>query len=126
MANEIKLTVQLSASKDGATISQAIAKLLDLDGTEMYGAGQILSTTEAAIAIGGCDQLQVLVVMNRTKKPDGTDNTADVSVGLANPIVTAISVIPPGGCIVLMGCPTTLYAKASAGTPEIFVTAVED
>lgn len=126
MSQEINFTVSLAVAKNGSGSAACSATgTADLTGSEYAGIVQTLSTTEAAVNIGGCDQLQAIMIKNQPFKPDGSDNPDNVILGLANPIVTPIATIPPGKAIILWGAPTTIYAKSSAATPDIFIVPVE-
>jgi hypothetical protein len=118
MSSEIAIGCSLTATKNGATVSGSGTKSIDMSGTEMIGAVQTFTTSESAVSLGGCDSVAALYVKNL----DGTNN---LTLGFANPIVTVLSVIPPGGEILVTGVSTTLYGKSSASTVDANVVCVE-
>lgn len=118
MAGEINFSVILNASKNGLSIALPVSGSADLAGSEMIGSVQTLSTSPAAVSIGGCDQIQAIAIKN-------LDAAIAVTIGLDTPITQVVSVIPAGKAILLWGPPSTLYAKSASGTPDISVVAVE-
>lgn len=120
MANETSYSVTLSASKGGASVSLSNNETLDMTGTEMASLVQNFSTTGAAITMGGVDQAEVLGIKNM-------DPTNSLTIGLTNgnPPTNVISVIKPGGAVLLTGVSTTLYAASSAATVDAFIAVVE-
>lgn len=125
-ANEIQSSCSLTISKGGMNAGLSENVNADLAGTEMIGSVQTLSTAAAPVNIAGLDQIQVIAIKNMPLLADGvTPNTANVVVGLDTPITQIISTIPPGRAIKLWNPPTVLYAKSSAGTPDIGVAACE-
>jgi hypothetical protein len=118
MTNEIAMSMSFSAVKGGANVANSGSKNLDMAGTEMISAVQNFGTTEAAINLGGLDQAEVLTIKNLSA-------VDSLTVGYADPIVTVLSVIKPGGMILVSGVSTTLYAKASANTVDAFIGACE-
>ena len=119
MANEITLSASLAASKGGASVSGSGSTTLSLSGTEMAAIVQNMSTTGAAIDVGGCDQNQAILIKN-------LDAAIAVTVGLVNgnPPTQVVSVIPAGGVVLLTGV-GTLYGASASGTPDIFIVTVE-
>jgi hypothetical protein len=113
------LQVNLGITADALSVSVNKALTVDHTGTDLVSQTQVLSTSEEAITFGDLAQIKTLVLVNH-------DDTASITVGLANPIVAPVAVIPPGGTAVLPGISLTLYAKASAGTPHLGVYAVEN
>ncbi len=118
MASEITLGCNLTATKNGATVTGSGSKTLDMSGTEMIGAVQTFTTSEAAVSIGGCDSVAALYVKN-------LDGTNTLTLGFANPIVTILSVLQPGGEILVTGVSTTLYGKSGASTVDANIVCVE-
>jgi hypothetical protein len=123
MANETSTTITLSSTKNGATVTGGAngsgSKSYDMAGTEMIGAVQTFTTSESAVSLGGCDSVEALYIKN-------LDGTNDLTIGFANPIVTVLSVIKPGGSILVTGVSTTLYGKSSASTVDANVVCAED
>lgn len=119
MASEISFGANISVSKGGATVSGSGTHSMDMAGTEMIGAVQNFGTSESAVSIGGCDQVAALYVKN-------LDATNNLTLGFANPIVTVLSVLLPGQCILVTGVSTTLYGKSSASTVDANVVCVEN
>lgn len=120
MANEISYSVSLSASKGGASISSSGNKSQDMAGTEMSSLVQSLTTTGAALTLGGVDQAEVLAIKNM-------DATNNVVIGLTNgnPPTNVISIIKPGGIVLLTGVSTTLYGASLVAGCDVFIAVAE-
>jgi hypothetical protein len=120
MASEINIGASLSVSKSGASISGAASKVIDMSGSNNVSSVQELSVAAEAIVLTDITQPYLLYLKN-------LDATADILVGFANPPVdgTASFKIKAGEFMLLLPTNTTIYAIASAGTPNLQVVASE-
>jgi len=119
MANEISAAVSLGVSKNGATISNSYNGNGDLSGTEMLSSVQQFSTANSqAVSIGGCDQVNALMIKN-------LDSSIAITVSLDTTHTQVISVIPAGRAVLLWGIATTFYCKSASGTVDVMVTVCE-
>lgn len=119
MANEITIACSLSVSKGGASITASMGKTLDMAGTEMLSSVQQFSTADSqAISFGGNDQVGQCIIKN-------LDASATLTVSVNTTHTQVISVIQPGCAILISGASTTMYAKSSSGTIDVFVACNE-
>lgn len=118
MAAEIIANVSLTITKNGFTVTGSKAASKDMTGTEMQAGTQSTSTTTAQINVGGCDQIESILIINQ-------DATNSVQIGLNTPLTQRCATIKPGSFIFLDSPPALLYALASAGTPDIWVVVCE-
>jgi len=119
MANEITISVSLSVNKD-SNVNGSATLSKDMAGAEMIGATQSLTTTAAAVNVGGCDQLKAILIKNMS-------TTESVHVGLDNTAISQrIATISPRNAIILDSPPSALYARTVSGTGDIWVAACED
>lgn len=118
MASEIQYNITLQVSKNSINVSGSVSKSIDMAGAEMIAATQSLTTSEAAVNFGGCDQRQKVLIKNLS-------DTESVKLGLDNPITQVVGILEPGGGTLLSQIPA-IYAKTLANTGDIWVVAVED
>ncbi len=119
MANEITIACSFTCSKNGASVSASGGKTLDMAGTEMISSVQQFSTADSqAISFGGNDQVGQCLIKN-------LDLAATLTVSVNTTHTQVISVIQPGCAILISGASTTMYAKSSSGTIDVFVAACE-
>lgn len=92
---------------------------MDMTGTEMIASVQQFGTSDSqAVSFGGNDQVGQCLIKN-------LDATATLTLSVNTTHTQIISIIQPGSCVLLSGCSTTMYAKSSVGTIDVFVTACE-
>lgn len=119
MANEISIQASLTVAKNGASIAASMGKTLDMAGTEMISSVQQFSTSDSqAVSFGGNDTVGQCLIKN-------LDTAATLTVSVNTTHTQVISVIQPGCAILISGCSTTMYAKSSSGTIDVFVAACE-
>jgi hypothetical protein len=120
MANEIRLTVSLTAAKGSVGITTGqIAKSIDMAGTDMLYATQHIGIAAETINfadITGQPGAVLLVNLDPT-------NFIEVAheVGMTNKICKLLPGVP---CFLPLP-PATLYAKADTATCDLLVAAVE-
>lgn len=128
MANEITITLSLSASKGGASVNTVGATgpataSYDMSGNDMVQATQALTTSSIAVPIGSITGAYRLYACNLENPTTSTttisfDRSSTVS---ANPPVT----LGPGDeCLLVVPSGTTIYVAASAAC-SMYYTAVE-
>lgn len=104
MAGEIRTSVSLAVSKNGAvnTFSGAVSQ--DMTGDDIYQATQAFTTSESAVNLGPCAQAEYVAVRN-------LDSTNSLIFGQSNPITQPFTLKAGKVCLFpLIG--GTLYAKS--------------
>jgi hypothetical protein len=119
MANEINYTISIQVAKSGIGLSGSVSLAKDMSGSEMSGQTQSLTTSQSALSVGSCDQLQSVFIQNMS-------STESVKVCLDSGLTQRLSTIKPLGGILLEQPPTALYVATVANTADIWVLACED
>jgi hypothetical protein len=129
MANEIAITLALSASKGGASVNSVgstspASATLDMTGTDMLSGTQIVTTTTAALTVGSVTAPYSVLLRNLS-----TDPTEIIRVGNANadPITSIVTELLTGrpGSMVNVPSGGTLYVESASGSPTLAFTMVE-
>jgi hypothetical protein len=119
MSQEITHTLSLTVAKSPGSNSLTKSVIYDLTGNNIVSlAGQVATTTPAALDLSTLAQVQVMQIVN-------TGDTNNLIVSLASGS-QMFSTLPPGGACSLMGCPTTIYIASDAATTEYAILAAED
>lgn len=121
MANETTLVGSLSNVRSGISISESLSLSITQSGTANFVNTQSLSTTTAAITMGGVTSPGYVMLKN-------LDTTNTISIGLATPVTTgpgnAMFTLLPGEACIFPTRQTTIYAIASAATPQLGVLVI--
>lgn len=128
MANEITITMSMSASKGGASINTVGATgpasaSYDMTGTDMIQGTQIVTTTTAPLNLGSVTAPMRVYLCN-IAEPAGPS----IRVGNANadPITSIISELDPGDeCFLVIPSGTTIYVESTADSPTLFYACCE-
>lgn len=127
MANEITITLSMSASKSGASVNSVGATgpataSYDMSGADMSSGTVATSTTTAALSVGTVTAPYRIYLCNLS-----TTSGEDVRIGNANadPITSIVSTLAPGDECFLVVPSGTLYVESASGTPNLFYVAVE-
>ncbi len=111
MANEISLSVSLTASKGGAAVSINGAKTLDMAGTDMTSETQTFGTTEQPVPLGDVAQGGLVVIKNLS-------TTESIRFGLTGfTYAAAVWGVGPG---------ETIMVRTNSGSAAIFGIASAD
>lgn len=127
MANEITISLSISASKGGASVNSvgttgAATASYDMAGADMSSGTVATSTTTAALSVGAVTAPYRLYLCNLS-----STSGEDIRVGNANadPITSLVSTLAPGDECLLVVPSGTIYLESAAGTPNAFYVAVE-
>lgn len=122
MANEIQLSVNLVASKGGASVSGSASQVSTMAGDQMLTNVQIIGTSSEAIILGDSTTIGYVFFKNM-------DATNFVSISaLATAVAsTSFAKLLPGDCALIkaVGNPPTLTAIADTASVNLLVVAVE-
>lgn len=118
MAATSTFRASLRGASGSAAVTDDIQSSRTASGSKIASRMQALSTTPAAIDLGGCSNIGEIAIRN-------LDSAIDVTISLDNAAADVVSVIKPGCGILLQFPPSTIYAKSASGTPSIFSTIVE-
>lgn len=127
MANEITISLSITASKGGASVNSvgttgAATASYDMTGADMSSGTVATSTTTAALSVGAVTAPYRLYLCNLS-----STSGEDIRVGNANadPITSIVSTLAPGDECLLVVPSGTIYLESAAGTPNAFYVAVE-
>lgn len=128
MANEITITLSMSASKGGASINTVgstgpASASYDMTGTDMLQGTQIVTTTTAALTLGSTTAPFRAYLCNLS-----STTGEDIRVGNANadPITSIVSTLAPGDeCFLVVPAGTTIYVESATGSPTLFYAICE-
>jgi hypothetical protein len=128
MANEITISLSMSASKGGASVNSVGATgpataSYDMTGTDMSSGTVNTSTTTASLSVGAVTGPYRLYLCNLS-----STSGEDIRVGNANadPITSIVSTLNPGDeCFLVVPSGTTIYVESASGTPALYYVAVE-
>ncbi len=119
MANEITYSIAISINKSGYGVTGSVSRTKDMSGTEMAALTQSLTTSQSTLSIGGCDQIQSVLIQNLSA-------VESVVVCLDSGLTQRLSTIGPLGGICLEAPPTTLYVATVANTADVWVVCCEN
>lgn len=129
MANEIAVTLSLSASKGGASVNSVgstspASATLDMTGTDMLSGTQIVTTTTAALNIGSVTAPYTVMLKNLSSAPTEYIRVGNANADPITSIVTRLETARPGS---LINVPTggALWVESDAGSPTLAFTIVE-
>lgn len=119
MANEIYTSVQLTASKGGAKITNTVTKRSDMSGDDMIQTTQVIGTTAETVSFGeisGAPQ-EVLIT--------NLDSTNFVELGGDSGLTVFKLKLTAGKSTLIQPSSATLYAKADTANVRIQILAAE-
>lgn len=119
MALELTLGVSLQYAKGNDVAAFSAAKQVTVSGTKRQCGVQALSTSAELVEVGEVGTPGYGWFRN-------LDNTNNISLGLDSDADPAFCVLKPGEFALLRLVSATLYAKASAGTPQLAYGVIED
>lgn len=121
MPNEISISVSLSATKGGATMTLSLTATQDMTGQDMTQITQLLSTTPEIANISDVDTPSAYMFIRNLET-----ETNDIHVSLNSDGTNKISTIKPGKAILLApSVGQNVYLAASSTTARAMVGAVE-
>lgn len=119
MANEISVSVSLSASKGGATLSLQGTKTLDMAGEDMIQCTQIVTTSAEALAFGDITGVPAYLGIKNL------DDTNAINISLVSDGTTPFAILKAGQVMVLPPGASTIYGKAAGVNVHILLAAME-
>lgn len=119
MASEIQFQAALSASKNGARVSQSFGLAMDMAGEDMLGETQSIATSSTALTFGGITGApKKLLICN-------LDATNYVEIDSGTSFDKFPQKLEAGDVILISPQTATIYAKANTAAVRIFKVAVE-
>jgi hypothetical protein len=119
MANEIYTSLQLTASKGGARITNTIAKRSDMTGDDMIQTTQVIGTTAELVTFGEISGApQEILITN-------LDATNFVELGGDSGLTVFKLKLLAGKSTLIQPSSATLYAKADTASVRVQILAVE-
>lgn len=122
MANEIQLSVNLNASKGGASASGTVSQVSTMAGDQMIASVQVIGTSSEAVNLGDVTTAGYVFLKNM----DAT-NFVSVSVLATAVAATSFTKLLPGDAALIkaVGAPPTLTAIADTAAVNLYVVCVE-
>ena len=122
MANEISLSVSVSASKNGASVTGSSSQISTMAGDQMISNVQIIGTASEALVLGDVTTPGYVYLKN-------LDPTNFVSISVITPAMasTCFCKLLPGDMTIIkaVGTSPTLTAIADTGSVNLQVVAIE-
>lgn len=119
MANEINLNLTLSVSKNGASSSFTVSKVIDMTGDQFINNVQIVGTSNEALLFGDVSTIGFVAVKN-------LDATNYVEVFLDSGNANLVAKLFPGeACLFKPGATNLMFARANTGACNCQVLALE-
>lgn len=119
MANEINVSVSLTASKGGAAIQSTGSRTADMAGVEMITNVQAVGTAAEAIVVGDIGTPGYCLLKN-------LDATNYVEIALDSGVTTQVfAKLMPGDVALFPAKTATMYAKANTAPIALLVSLVE-
>lgn len=118
MANEISLSVSLTCTKNGATVTGSGSNTITMAGDQFLSNVQIVGTTSEAVVVGDVSTVGFVFCKN-------LDATNYVEVSLDNSQVNLVAKLLPGECCLFKPGTGTLFAKANTATCNLQVVLLE-
>lgn len=119
MANEGYFSINLRATKSGASVGQSVSGRFNMTGSAMLQGTQAIGTTAELVDfadIAGAPQ-QVMI--------QNLDAVNFIEIGGDSGLTVFKIKIPAGKCALFTASSATLYAKADTASVNIMVVAVE-
>ena len=122
MANEITLSVNLTAAKNGATVTGTVSQVSTMAGDQMISNVQVIGTASEAIVVGDVTTAGYVFFKNL----DAT-NFVSISVLATAVAATCFAKLLPGDVTIIkaQGVSPTLTAIADTGAVNLQVIAIE-
>lgn len=119
MAKEIKFSVDLSASKGGASVSLRTSGTLDMAGDDMLQTTQVIGTTAELVGLGEITGTPGMIAIQNL------DATNFVEIGGDSGLTVFKIKIPPLKAALFTPTSGTIYAQADTAACRIMVVASE-
>jgi hypothetical protein len=119
MANEITQSINLSASKGGATVSISTSKRINMTGDDMLQGTQVIGTSAETLALGEISGAPGNLAIKNL------DATNFVEIGGDSGLTVFKIKIAPGEACIFQPTSATLYAQANTAAVRVSVIAIE-
>jgi len=119
MANEIKTSISLTASKNGAKIAASASASQDMAGDDMIQTTQLIGTTAEVLGFGEITGAPAQIFIQNL------DSTNFVEIGGDSGLTVFKLKILPGKSTVISPSSGTIYAKADTASARILIVAAE-
>jgi inosine/xanthosine triphosphate pyrophosphatase family protein len=119
MAREIQLSINFTASKNGAKIAASASMTQDMAGDDMIQATQVISTTSEVVSFGEITGAPAQVFIQNL------DSTNFVEIGGDSGLTVFKLKLLPGKSTIISPSSGTVYAKADTASVRILIVAAE-
>ena len=119
MANEINVSASLTASKNGITLSQSASKAIDMAGSNLLFATQLIGTSSETVSLGEISGAPSAILIKNL------DSTNYVEIGGDSGLTVFKIKIPAGQFAIFQPSSGTLYAKANTASVTLSISATE-
>ena len=119
MANEIRQTINLSATKGGATVTMAGNKQIDMAGANMTQATQSIGTTAETLALGDISGAPSCIAIKNL------DTVNFIEIGGDSGLTVFKLKIRAGHSALFEPTSGTIYAKADTAAVRVQLVAME-
>lgn len=119
MANEIYTSLELTARKNGATITARASGNQDMSGDDLIQTTQVIGTSSEAVSFGEITGAPAQVMIQNL------DSTNFVEIGGDSGLTVFKLKIKPGKAILISPSSGTMYAKADTAAVRILIVAAE-
>lgn len=120
MANEIQISANFSATKNGVTVSGNSSNVIDMSGTNMIGNVQSIGIVSEQIVLSDVTTPGYYFFKN-------LDQTNEIRISLATPVsaANAFCTLKPNQGALIPSAQTTIHAIAINAPCDLFVAACE-
>lgn len=119
MANEITQTVQLTATKNSATVSLSTTKRITMSGDDMVQSTQVIGTTAETLSLGDISGAPSQLLIKNL------DATNFVEIGGDSGLTVFKIKILSGETVLIRPTSATIYAKADTADVRVQLIATE-
>jgi hypothetical protein len=119
MANEITQTIQLTATKNAATVSLSTTKRITMSGDDMVQSTQVIGTSAELLVLGDITGAPSQLAIKNL------DATNFVEIGGDSGLTVFKIKILPGETVLIRPTSATLYALADTAAVRVQIVAIE-
>jgi hypothetical protein len=119
MANEIFTSLELTARKNGATVTSRVSGNQTMTGDDLLQSTQVVGTTSEAVSFGEITGAPAQLFIQNL------DTTNFVEIGGDSGLTVFKLKILAGKAILISPSSATMYAKADTAAVRILITAAE-
>lgn len=119
MANEGYFSINLKATKSGATVGQSVSGRFNMSGNDMIQATQTIGTTSELVDFGDITGAPQMVLIQNL------DSTNYIEIGGDSGLTVFTIKIPAGKTTIFTASTATIYAKANTASVNVLIVALE-